>query len=81
MLMQFFLLQKCLNRTPKEGDVVKNRLKVKEVARLMGVSENFIRLGLQQGLFPWGYAVKTSSEHTYYISPAKFEEYTGIKVS
>ena len=60
---------------------MENRLKVKDVARLMGVSENFIRLGLQQGLFQWGYAVKTSSEYTYYISPVKFEEYTGIKVS
>ena len=58
-----------------------NRLKVKEASRLMGVSEDFIRKGLREGLFPWGYAVKTSSEWTYYISPMKFEEYTGIKVS
>lgn len=57
-----------------------NRLKVKDVARLMGVTENFVRKGLRDGLFPWGYAVKTSSEYTYYISPVKFEEHTGIKV-
>lgn len=60
---------------------MENRLKVKEVAKLMGVTENFVRKGLRDGLLPFGYAVKTSSEYTYYISPVKFEECTGIKVS
>jgi hypothetical protein len=59
---------------------LKQRLKVKDVARLMGVTENFVRKGLRDGLLPFGYAVKTSSEYTYYISPVKFEECTGIKV-
>ena len=59
---------------------MKQRLKVKDVARLMGVTENFVRKGLRDGLLPFGYAVKTSSEYTYYISPVKFEECTGIKV-
>ena len=58
---------------------MKNRLTVKKVAELMGASEWFIRRGLQQGLFPWGYAVKTSSKYTYWISPIKFTECTGIK--
>ncbi|MDD6488937.1 MAG: hypothetical protein PUG48_03870 [Clostridia bacterium] len=57
-----------------------NRLSVKRVAELMGASEQFVRRGLQQGLFPWGYAVKTSSKWTYWISPVKFTEFTGIKV-
>lgn len=61
-------------------DQVKNRLSVKQVADLMGASEWFIRRGLQQGMFPWGYAVKTSSKYTYWISAAKFTESTGIKV-
>ena len=60
---------------------MENRLKVKDVARLMGVTENFVRKGIRDGILPFGYAVKTSSEYTYYISPEKFEEYTGIKVS
>lgn len=57
-----------------------NRLSVKRVAELMGASEQFVRRGLQQGLFPWGYAVKTSSKWTYWISPVKFTEFTGIEV-
>ena len=56
-----------------------SRLTISETARLMNVSEQFIRIGLQKGIFPWGYAVKMSSRWTYFVSPEKFTEYTGIK--
>lgn len=59
----------------------KNRLSVAEAAYLLNASEQFIRVGLQQGTFPWGYAVKMSSQWTYVIIKQKFEEETGIKVS
>ena len=32
---------------------MKNRLSVATVARLMNVSEQFIRMGLQKGIFPF----------------------------
>lgn len=57
-----------------------NRLSVEKTAELMGVSQQFVRIGLQKGVFPWGYAVKMSSQWTYFISPQKFTEHTGIKV-
>lgn len=60
---------------------MKNRLSVATVARLMNVSEQFIRMGLQKGILPFGYAVKMSSQYTYFISPQKFTEYTGIQVN
>ena len=60
---------------------MKNRLSVKKAAELMEASEQFIRIGMQQGLFPWGYAVKMSSQWTYFISAAKFSEDTGIAVN
>ncbi len=56
------------------------RLSVEEAAKLMGASAQFIRIGLQQSVFPWGYAVKTSSHYTYFIIEKKFEEYTGIQL-
>ena len=58
-----------------------NRLSVTKVAKLMNVSEQFVRVGLQQNKFPWGYAVKMSSKWTYFISPTKFTEATGIQVN
>jgi hypothetical protein len=55
-------------------------LTVTEVARLMGVSEQFVRIALQKKVFPFGYAVKMSSRWTYFISKQKFKESTGIDV-
>ena len=52
-------------------------IKVSEVAKLMGKSEQFVRIGLQRGLLPIGTAIKTGSKYNYYISPKLLEEYIG----
>lgn len=57
-----------------------NRLSVEKASELMGVSPQFIRIGLQKGVLPFGYAVKMSNYYTYYISSKKFTEATGIEV-
>lgn len=59
---------------------MKNRLTVKETAKLMNCSEQFVREGIKRGILPFGYAVKMSHNWTYFISPEKFTEHTGIKV-
>ena len=57
-------------------------LPIEKAAKLMGVGKQFIRVGLQDGIFPFGYAVKISGNRfTYYISPKKFTEYTGLAVT
>ncbi|MGN0517455.1 MAG: helix-turn-helix domain-containing protein [Acutalibacteraceae bacterium] len=62
------------------GIEVKN-ISVAQAADLMGVSQQYIRIGLQRGRLPFGTAVQISNKKwTYHISPAKFAEYTGIKV-
>lgn len=53
-------------------------LKVDEAAKLMGRNGQYIRIGLQRGLLPFGTAIKMGSKWTYYISPHRFREYTGI---
>lgn len=55
----------------------KNRLSVKEAAQILGASEQFVRIGLQRGILPFGSAVKLSTRWTYYISPSRFREYVG----
>ena len=57
------------------------RITVKEAAHIMGVSEQFIRIGMQRGKLPIGQAVKMSSVWTYYISPKLFNEFVGTKKS
>ena len=55
-----------------------NKLKPEDAARILGVSVQTIRVGLQQKYFPFGWAIKTSSNrYTYAISPKLFEEYLG----
>lgn len=59
---------------------MENNMTIAEASRLMGVSRQFIRVGLQKGILPFGYAVQVSAERfTYFISREKFTEYTGIK--
>lgn len=56
------------------------RITVKDAARMMGVSPQFIRIGMQRGLLPIGTAVKMSSVWTYYISEEKLKEYAGTAI-
>ena len=56
-----------------------NTMTIEEASRLMGVSQQFVRVGLQKGILPFGYAVKVSSNRwAYFISRHKFLEHTGI---
>ena len=57
-----------------------NNMTIEEASRLMGVSQQFVRVGLQKGILPFGYAVQVSARRfTYFISKQKFLEHTGIK--
>ncbi|WP_165442893.1 hypothetical protein [Senegalia massiliensis] len=53
------------------------RVSVKEAAKVLEVSEQFIRIGLQRELLPIGTAIKMSSKWTYHISPKLLREYIG----
>ncbi len=58
----------------------KTSMTVQEAAKLMGKSQDFIRIGLQREILPFGYAVKTGKQrYSYFISREKFIESTGIK--
>lgn len=51
-----------------------------ECAKLLEKSPQFVRIGLQRGILPFGYAVKMSGKYTYHISRNKVYEYLGIEV-
>ena len=54
------------------------KITVKEAAKIMGKSNQFVRMGLQQKTLSFGAAVKMSGEKfSYYISPKKFYEFVG----
>lgn len=61
----------------KAGTIPK--LDVAKAAKMMGMNHNTVRKGLQQGVFPWGYAVHTSGNRwAYFINAKRFAEVEGI---
>ena len=50
---------------------------ISECARILGKSEQFVRIALQTGAAPFGFAVKTSSIWSYHISAKRLKEYMG----
>lgn len=48
---------------------------VKAAAKKLNITENGLRLGLQQKLFPFGVAVKQTKEYSYYIFKKRLEKY------
>lgn len=54
------------------------RLDVEKAAKLLQMNHNTVRKGLQQGVFPWGYAIKTSENRwCYFINAKRFAEIEG----
>lgn len=53
-------------------------MKVTECAKLLEKSPQFVRIGLQRGILPFGYAIQLSGRrYTYHISANKVYEYLG----
>lgn len=60
-------------------DGAKQKITIKEAAEIMGKCQQFVRVGLQRGLLPFGTAVKgQGTRWTYYISPKLFYDYVGL---
>lgn len=59
-----------------EGDASEgSNISVEQAAKMLGKSKQFVRVALQKGIVPFGFAVKMSSKYTYHISPKKLNEY------
>lgn len=57
------------------------RLDVEKAAKLLGMNHNTVRKGLQQGVFPWGYAIHTSDNRwVYFINAKRFAETEGVVI-
>ena len=57
------------------------RLDVEKAAKLLQMNHNTVRKGLQQGVFPWGYAIKTSENRwCYFINAKRCAEIEGVAI-
>lgn len=68
------LIDKLL-RSPEEYEDDWENLKVADVAAMLHTSQKSIQRGLQQGRFPWGYAVMGEGQWTYIINSRKFRKH------
>lgn len=68
------------DKSPAEGSFT-NNISVAQAARMLGKSEQFVRVSLQQGTAPFGFAVKNKTQYSYHISPYKLKEYMGEAVT
>ena len=50
-------------------------ISIAECAKILGKSEQFVRVALQTGVAPFGFAVKNKTTYSYHISPKKLNEY------
>ena len=51
---------------------------VEECAKRIGKSEQFVRVALQMGTAPFGFAARNKTVWSYHISPKKLNEYMGV---
>lgn len=57
-----------------------SRVTIQEAAKLLDISEQCLRVGLQQDKFPFGHAIKSSEKRfVYYINRKRLEVYLGGK--
>lgn len=56
------------------------KITVVEAAKILHVSDQFVRIGMQRNVLPIGTALKMSSKWTYQISAGKLAEYSGSDI-
>jgi hypothetical protein len=59
------------------------KVTVKEAAHILERSEQFVRIGLQRNLLPFGFAMKRTGarKFDYFINPSQFAAYCGVTLS
>lgn len=53
---------------------------MERIAHALGVNPQTVRKGLEQGVYPFGCAVRCDKAYSYQFFPQKVEEYLGIKM-
>ena len=61
----------------EEPEISDCNVSVAQAAKLLGKGEEFVRVALQMGTAPFGFAAKTKTKWSYHISLKKLNEYIG----
>ena len=77
------LIARGPNAEPEPPPIISHqRISIAEAARRLGKSQQFVRVALQNGIAPFGFATKVSgSTYDYHISPKLLDDYIGGKLT
>lgn len=70
-------LKGLLEDSPQNDKIIFKKVSVAEAAKRLGVCQQAVRVALQQGTAPYGYAWKVKSKWSYHISPKQLDSYIG----
>ena len=59
------------------------KITIKDAAHVLERSEQFVRIGLQRNLLPFGFAMKREGarKYDYFINPSQFAAYCGVTLA
>jgi len=78
---EYFEQDEPIVKMAKHNSGVIPELRTKDAGKLMRMNHKTVEDGLKQGIFPWGYAIRTSENyHRYFINARRFAELEGIEV-
>lgn len=63
--------------TDAEEPKIHKNIPIEVAAKRLGVCPQSVRVALQQGKAPYGYAWMTKTKYKYHISPKQLDEYIG----
>ena len=53
---------------------------MEKISRILKVNPQTVRKGLEQGVYPFGCAVKCDKGYSYQFFPVKVKEYLGVSI-
>lgn len=56
------------------------KIKISDVAKMLQVSEQCVRIGLQRNIFDFGVAIKSNSKYKYVIYPEPLKKAVGEEI-
>lgn len=58
----------------------RDKMTPEKAAELLGISPQLVRIGLQQGVFPFGVAIRHSKNYSYDIRPDALRRYMEVGI-
>lgn len=77
----YFEMDNPVMKIARRGGTYIPEIRPRDAGKLMRMNHCTIEAGLKQGIFPWGYAIKTGeNRYRYFINAQRFADIEGLEV-